>query len=166
MSGANESITIVRANYADADHAAAIIALLDGYARDASGGGVPLRDEVKRELVSVLAGCANALTLLAYCNDEPAGLLNAFETVSTFNARPLLNIHDIAVSTQFRRRGIARAMMDALEQIARERGCCKITLEVLEGNLGAQTLYREVGFAAYSLKEAFGRALFWQKPLA
>jgi hypothetical protein len=31
-------------------------------------------------------------------DEQPAGLLNAFQTVSTFAARPLINIHDLAVA--------------------------------------------------------------------
>ncbi|HET8710194.1 MAG TPA: hypothetical protein VFM32_02375 [Spongiibacteraceae bacterium] len=34
--------------------------------------------------------------------------------------------------------------------------CCKLTLEVLENNLSAQTLYRALGFEGYQLQEAFG----------
>jgi hypothetical protein len=32
--------------------------------------------------------------------------------------------------------------------VARQRGCCKITLEVLEGNAVAQASYGKFGFAA------------------
>ena len=51
------------------------------------------------------------------------------------------------------------------ELIARQLGCCKLTLEVLENNLGAQASYRKAGFAPYQLDPQAGRALFWQKPL-
>lgn len=165
MENANEDIIVVRADYANPRHAQAIVELLDAYARGASGGGEPLPETVKQTLVPALAACASASTFLAYCGDIAVGIANAFETLSTFRAQPLLNIHDLAVDEQWRRRGIARLLLQAVEQHARERGCCKLTLEVLEGNRGAQTLYRDIGFEDYSLKEEFGRALFWQKLL-
>ncbi|MBA1330674.1 GNAT family acetyltransferase, partial [Candidatus Endoriftia persephone str. Guaymas] len=77
------------------------------------------------------------LSLLAFIDDEPIGLINAFEGFSTFQCRPLLNIHDIIVIPRFRQQGAARQMLQRLEQIAIERGCCKLTLEVLERNLAA-----------------------------
>jgi ribosomal protein S18 acetylase RimI-like enzyme len=154
---------IVRADYSNPLHAHAIIALLDEYASGSSGGGEPLPQQVKAGLIPALQRTSCALTLLAFAGDEPIGLINAFETLSTFRAMPLLNIHDIAVTASWRRRGVARELMRELENIARERGCCKLTLEVLENNLNAQALYRELGFEGYQLREEFGRALFWQK---
>jgi ribosomal protein S18 acetylase RimI-like enzyme len=65
----------------------------------------------------------------------------------------------------FRGQGLAIKMMDRIEQIAREKGCCKITLEVLSGNAVAQSLYQKVGFEAYALSEDAGQAEFWQKQL-
>ena len=53
----------------------------------------------------------------------------------------------------------------AIEQHAREIGCCKVTLEVLEGNHPAKKAYSQAGFAAYELDPEAGQALFWQKKL-
>ncbi len=156
---------IVRADYRNAAHARAIIELLDEYASGPSGGGEPLADAVKAELIPALQRAPSALSLLAFAADEPIGLLNTFETLSTFRAKPLINIHDIAVTANWRRRGVGRALIKEIENVARERGCCKLTLEVLENNIDAQALYRELGFEGYQLQEDFGRALFWQKAL-
>jgi ribosomal protein S18 acetylase RimI-like enzyme len=53
--------------------------------------------------------------------------------------------------------------MAGVEQLARRIGCCKITLEVLEGNIVAQALYRSSGFAGYKLDPKLGRAMLWQR---
>jgi len=45
-------------------------------------------------------------------------------------------------------------------------GCCKLTLEVLSGNVGAQKAYRAAGYAPYELDPQMGSAQFWQKRLA
>ena len=156
---------ILRADYRNPAHAQALIILLDEYASGPSGGGEPLPENVKAELIPTLQRTNHALSLLAFVGDEPIGLLNAFETLSTFKAKPLINIHDIAVTENWRRKGVGRALILELENIARQRGCAKLTLEVLEKNLGAQVLYRELGFEGYQLQEEFGRALFWQKAL-
>lgn len=156
---------IIQADYSNPAHTNAIIALLDEYASGPSGGGEPLSSQVKTELVPALQRTSCASTLLAFADATPIGLLNAFETLSTFRAKPLINIHDIAVTATWRRKGIGRALILELEKIARERGCCKLTLEVLENNFNAQKLYRELGFEGYQLQADFGRALFLQKKL-
>lgn len=165
MTGSDGVVYVVRADYGDEQHADAIIALLDEYAAGDSGGGEPLAESVRRELVPALARSVNAITLLALVDAEPVGVLNAFESLSTFRAKPLLNIHDVAVTGRWRRRGVGRALLAEIERIAVERDCCKLTLEVLEGNVNAQRLYRDIGFDAYTLRSDFGRALFWQKYL-
>ena len=72
-------------------------------------------------------------------------------------------MHDVAVLASHRGRGIAEAMLGEVERIARERGACKLTLEVLSGNTPAMRLYERVGFAGYQLDPAMGSAQFLQK---
>jgi ribosomal protein S18 acetylase RimI-like enzyme len=57
-------------------------------------------------------------------------------------------------------------MLAEVEAIARERGACKLTLEVLQGNAPAIKLYERIGFAGYQLDPAMGQAQFLQKWLA
>ena len=159
------TVTVAQADYGDPVQAGAIARLMREYALDPMGGGKPLPDGVAEGLAAELARRPQALTLLAHAEGEAAGLLNAFEGFSTFAGRPLLNLHDVVVSRRFRGRGIGRMLLAETERIARERGCCKITLEVLEGNRVARAAYEKAGFGAYVLDPAAGRALFWQKPL-
>lgn len=156
-------LRIERLDPLDARHAAALLALLDEYASSQSGGGTPLADDAKARLPGVLAARAHYAGWLAWDGERPVGLVNAFEGVSTFKAQPLLNIHDIAVAASHRGRGIGRRLLAAAEAEARARGCCKLTLEALESNAGAIALYRDVGFAAYELDPAMGRAIFFEK---
>jgi ribosomal protein S18 acetylase RimI-like enzyme len=78
----------------------------------------------------------------------------------------LLNLHDIAVLPEYRGRGIAQALMSCAEDYARSIGCCKLTLELLQGNNIAQRAYEKFGFAGYTLLEEQGYAMFWQKKLS
>lgn len=143
----------------------ALLQLLDSYARDPMGGGKPLPEQVQQNLIPQLKTRNDYLGVIAFQNNQPVGLINAFEGLSTFAARPLLNIHDVIVAREFRGNGLAQRMMSELEQLARQRGCCKLTLEVLSNNSAAQKAYRKFGFAAYELDPEAGQALFWQKPI-
>lgn len=159
-------IRIVQADYDDPAHGAAIVELLDVYARDAMGGGTPLCEEVKTALVPGLAANPCAFSLLAFVGADAAGLANCFFGFSTFAAKPLVNIHDIVVRPEGRGGGIARALFAEVESIAAARGACKITLEVLSGNEPAKALYASMGYGDYVLNPHMGSALFWQKRLA
>jgi ribosomal protein S18 acetylase RimI-like enzyme len=158
-------IEVVEADLALADHAAAVVALLDQYACDPMGGGTGLTDQVKQDLVPALEKRAGRLILLALRDGEPVGLLNSFEGFSTFAARPLLNIHDVYVHPSARGLGVGRALFVYAERASIARGYCKMTLEVLTGNVTAQRLYLAQGFAGYALDDTTGHALFWQKRL-
>jgi len=157
---------IIVADYHDPVHQKALVALLDDYARDPMGGGKALSSRVKDILIPALVAQAGAFSILAFDDDEPVGLVNCFQTLSTFQARPLINIHDVTVKPSHRGQGISTRMLHRVEEVARQRGCCKLTLEVLEGNRIAQNAYRKLGFRGYELDPALGQALFWEKKLA
>jgi ribosomal protein S18 acetylase RimI-like enzyme len=158
-------IEIVEVNLALSAHADALLAMMSGYSLDAMGAGKPLPDVVKAELVPRLRERSDYLGVLAFEGEEPAGLAHGFEGFSTFMARPLLNVHDVFVTPAHRGQGLAPRMLTRLEELARERGCGKLTLEVLESNVPAQAAYRKFGFEAYMLDPKTGRALFWEKRL-
>jgi ribosomal protein S18 acetylase RimI-like enzyme len=159
-------IEIVKADYHDPQHGRDIVFLLNSYAEDPMGGGEPLAPAVKKNLVATLAELQQAFTLLCYVDGQAAGIANCLEGFSTFSCRKLLNIHDIAVLEQFRGLGLGQRLLAGVEEAARERDCCKITLEVLEGNKGAAAAYRKFGFDPYELDPKLGRAMFWEKKLA
>jgi GNAT superfamily N-acetyltransferase len=157
------NMRIVLADYANEKHAGDLVALLNHYAVDRMGGGEALDAQVQAQLASALAGLPHAFSLLCYVNDRPAGLANCFEGFSTFRCKPLINIHDLVVDREYRGLGISQRLLERVEEMAKEKGCCKITLEVLEGNETARNAYLKFGFAGYELDPVLGKALFWQK---
>lgn len=159
------AITIERIDYNDPVACENLVGLLDDYARDVMGGGEALPAKTKSELCSKLAGFPGAISLLASVESEPVGFSNCFPGFSTFACAPLLNIHDIAVAPAWRGRGIALKLMDEVLSVAKERGCCKITLEVLAGNEVAKSLYMKKGFEPAGLDPDLGSYEFWQKSI-
>jgi ribosomal protein S18 acetylase RimI-like enzyme len=157
------AVRVRRADYADPRDAAALLALLDDYARDPAGGGEPLSEYARTHVVAELARRPQAFSVLAWDGDSAVGLVNCIEGFSTFQCRPLVNVHDVTVLASHRGRGVAEAMLAEVERLSRERGACKITLEVLTGNAPALRLYQRVGFAGYQLDPAMGSASFMQK---
>ena len=146
------------------EHRDALVALLDQYASGPEGGAKPLSAPVREQLPGLLAATPHYRGWLAFLDGEAVGLMNCFAGVSTFRARPLLNIHDITVDPRYHRRGVGSALLAALDEVVRSEGYCKITLEVLEGNIAATQAYRKAGFVPYGLDPALGAARFLEKP--
>jgi ribosomal protein S18 acetylase RimI-like enzyme len=157
------ALSVLQADYANPTHAAAIVMLLDAYARDPAGGGHALEDFAKQNLVKELAARPQAFSVLAFDGDAPIGLVNCIEGFSTFACKPLVNIHDVAVLPGHRGKRVGEQMLALVDQLSRQRGACKLTLEVLSGNRSAITLYQRIGFAGYQLDPAMGQAQFFQK---
>ena len=153
------------ADFNNPTHASAIVFLLNEYAKDPMGGGEPLSAFTQANLVVEMAKRSTCHAAIAFVDGKPAGLINCIEGFSTFACKPLLNIHDVVVLAEFRGQGISSLLLNKAEEIATGLGCCKLTLEVLEGNRIAQAVYIANGFAGYQLDPEMGQALFWQKKL-
>jgi GNAT superfamily N-acetyltransferase len=158
-------VTILEADLSRADHVEAIVDQLDSYSRDPIANRRGLSDEVKRNLGPGLRAHPGTHVFLAYRHGAAVGVAVCFLTFSTFAARRVLNIHDLAVEPEHRGLGVGRSRLERVEERARELGCCKLTLEVQEKNSPAKGLYTQVGFEPYQLASDAGPALFWQKKL-
>lgn len=139
-------VRIVEADLDNSRDQAAIVNMINAYARDPMGDGRDLTDEVRRNLIPGLRQHPTTMIFLAYAGQEPVGIAVCFRGFSTFAARPLLNIHDLAVVPEYRRHGVGRRLLERVEARGRELGCCKLTLEVRDDNQTAQQLYWRAGF--------------------
>lgn len=157
--------TVIEADLSRRDHQAATIDLLDRYSMDPMADAAPLSDTARRELIPGLRAHPTTLVFLAYRGAEPIGLAICFLSFSTFAARPLVNIHDFFVAPPHRGTGISRMLFAAIEQRARALGCCKLTLEVLENNHRALSVYAAGGFAPPVYAPGTGGSLFLAKVL-
>jgi ribosomal-protein-alanine N-acetyltransferase len=66
-----------------------------------------------------------------------------------------VDIHNIAVRSEYRRRGIGRMLLQQVVAAARKRQSNRVTLEVRKSNIAAQTLYRSAGFAMTGVRKGY-----------
>jgi ribosomal protein S18 acetylase RimI-like enzyme len=154
------SPSIREANLEDDQQAAALVEIIDAYARGPGGQGAPLSDEARAQLAQGLHQHPMAMVLLAFVDGRAVGTAVCVWSFSTFAGKPSINIHDFAVLPEHRGQGIGRALLYEVERRARERGCCKVTLEVHDTNEGAKRLYESFGFGPWEVP-----TLFVSKPL-
>ena len=160
-----EKITVRQADLADPEQAAALVEMLDAYMRDPMEGGSAPSERVKRELIPGLRAHPACYVFLALCGEKAVGFTICFLGFSTFNARPLINIHDIFVQASARGTGIGKLLLDRIEAQARSMNGCAITLEVREDNHRARRLYRKFGFEPAQVGAQRVPMEFWRKAL-
>ncbi|MEA4936855.1 MAG: GNAT family N-acetyltransferase [Paludibacter sp.] len=153
-------ITFEFCNWNNPTHTTAFLELLNHYMLDPMGDHEPLSIEKQLELIDGLKNHPTAEVLLMKKNDYYAGMTTIFTNYSTFNIKPYLYIHDVVVLDTFRGQGLGKHLIKHLTDVAKERGCCKLSLEVREDNPGAQKVYRELGF-----KECEPKMFYWEKKI-
>ena len=83
--------------------------------------------------------------LTASVDGQIVGALSAYELVKYERERSEFYIYDLAVAEPFRRRGVARALIEALKPIARAAGGWMIFVQADRVDAPAVALYRSMG---------------------
>jgi GNAT superfamily N-acetyltransferase len=86
-----------------------------------------------------------AEALLAEDDGHPIGFALFFHNFSTFLARPGMYLEDLFVVPDHRGRGVGRALLVHLAQMAVERGCGRLEWAVLDWNMDAVRFYERLG---------------------
>jgi ribosomal protein S18 acetylase RimI-like enzyme len=160
-----KNVAIIQADLADPIDQAAVLAMMDGYARDPMGDGQPLSEFARKNLIAGLRGHPTTLIFLALEAKTACGIAVCFRGFSTFAARPLIHVSDFYVDADRRGHGIGRSLLDSVETEARASHCCKITLEVQENNARAQSIYSAFGFSQAVYVAEAGGSLAMSKTL-
>ncbi|ADW67911.1 GNAT family N-acetyltransferase [Granulicella tundricola] len=83
--------------------------------------------------------------LLAFIENEPAGLALYFFNYSTWTGKPGIHLEDLFVLPAFRKQGIGRALLSAVARIAVEKGLPRLQWDVLRWNEKAIAFYQAHG---------------------
>ncbi len=86
-----------------------------------------------------------AEVLIAYWEEAPVGFALFFHNYSTFLAKPGIYLEDLFVNPPARGRGIGKALLTRLAELAIERGCGRVEWAVLDWNAPAIEFYRRMG---------------------
>jgi GNAT superfamily N-acetyltransferase len=91
-----------------------------------------------------------AETVLAEDHGRPIGFALFFHNFSTFLARPGIYLEDLFVLPDHRGRGVGRALLAHLAQLALQRSCGRLEWSVLNWNQEAIQFYERLGARANS----------------
>jgi GNAT superfamily N-acetyltransferase len=82
---------------------------------------------------------------IAEYENEPAGQVLFFHNFSTFKGKPGLYIEDLYVRPQYRGKGIGKALISFVIELAKRRNCERVEWVVLNWNESAINFYQNVG---------------------
>lgn len=93
------------------------------------------------------------LDLVAVENDALLGFLTLLlGGRDALTGEPAAYVADVQVKPAVRRRGVARALIEAALAVCRREGTALVTLDVAEGNAAARGLYASLGFRPEALR--------------
>ena len=87
----------------------------------------------------------HAEAVVALWEETPVGFALFFTNYSTFLTKPGIYLEDIFVLPDYRRRGIGKALLTTVAQIAAKRGAGRLEWSVLDWNEPAIAFYQSLG---------------------
>ncbi|MFF0429090.1 GNAT family N-acetyltransferase [Streptomyces sp. NPDC004520] len=82
--------------------------------------------------------------LIAYVDDIPAGMVTGVEMTHPDKGTEMF-LYELGVDESYRGRGVGRALVSALADLSRERGCYSVWTITDEDNAAALATYSRVG---------------------
>lgn len=134
---------VSRATQADV---AAIAPLFDAYRQFYQQSG-----DLQRAFSFLADRLGNAESVIFFCHPRGdrtsvAGFTQLYPIFSSVSVARVWVLNDLFVAASARRSGIARLLLSAADQHARETGAIGIQLETQHTNVGAQALYKSFGY--------------------
>ena len=99
---------------------------------------------VRPEWAERFLAAAGHHLFLAYVDDVPVGFVSGVETVHPDKGTEMF-LYELGVAGPYRRRGVGRALVRRLAELARERGCYGMWVGVDTDNEPALAAYRSAG---------------------
>lgn len=104
---------------------------------------------IARDFVGERLRRGESVVLLARIDGEAVGFTQLFPSFSSVSAARLWILNDLYVVAEARRHGVAKVLLQAAAEFARDDGALRLELETDHGNANAQALYLGLGWQAY-----------------
>lgn len=153
-------LSIIQVDLQNPLHCDQVIKLLNDYMNDPMGNNNPMPKDLAPQIIYGLKQYSGFLGFFVMAGDQFAGLANCNINFSTFQAKPLINIHDFIVAPEYRNIGAGQFLLRGILNYASQNDYCRVNLEVREDNLTAKSLYKKMGFS-----DCVPRMMFWERKL-
>ena len=125
---------------------------------DAVYATAPDAEKVMRRFLADLSGSSHSCLFVAERESEVIGFLSGElrEGSPAFRPKTWAAVEDVYVAPEHRSLGIGRALFEACQEWARDKGANGVSLQVAAGNTRARKFYEGLGFhevSVYQVKE-------------
>lgn len=111
--------------------------------------GKPSEPAVAKEFIRARMTQDESVILLAEIEGDAVGFTQLYPAFSSVSATRTWILNDLLVVPEARRSGVARALLVAAADFARDDGALRLELETDHDNATAQALYHAMGWTAY-----------------
>ncbi|MGB1299387.1 MAG: GNAT family N-acetyltransferase [Psychrobium sp.] len=130
---------------AELRHVDAIVPVMDEYR--AFCGFESKGSETQQFLQQIIANQQSKLFLaIDELTQQVMGFVNLYPSFSTLALKPIWILNDLAVSSRFRGRGLAKELINGALEFAKSSGAIRIELKTEVTNERAQSLYKSLDF--------------------
>ncbi len=134
-------VTVRQAVLADLE---ALASLFDQYRRfQGQPGNLPAASAFLRDRFDH----GESVLFIAFDGETPVGFAQLYPSFSSVTLSRVYILNDLYVAEAGRRRGVASALLAALEAYAWTFGAARVTLNVARDNTSAQALYQSQGWS-------------------
>ncbi len=119
--------------------------LLSVFATAFEDQGAYLRSQPSNKYLRELLSSASFIAIAGYSRHSVVGGLAAYVLQKFEQERSEIYIYDLAVLQEYRRQGVATAMIEKLKHVAAERGAYVIYVQADYGDDAAVALYTKLG---------------------
>lgn len=88
----------------------------------------------------------DSAVFIASEGDRMVGFIQLYPSFSSVSMKRVWILNDLFVDEPYRKQGIAKLLMNAAEQFARQTGAVRLVLATQISNIAAQTLYESLGY--------------------
>ncbi|MBL7828023.1 MAG: GNAT family N-acetyltransferase [Saprospiraceae bacterium] len=89
---------------------------------------------------------SESVVFIAVDNDRIAGFTQLYPSFTSVGMRPIWILNDLYVYEDYRKQGVAQALIEAVLEYSRQTGRKKVALATAYDNVQAQRLYERIGF--------------------
>lgn len=111
--------------------------------------GQPGDPTLARDFIRARMERDESVVLLAWRDEQAVGFVQLYPAFSSVSAVRTWILNDLLVVPEARRLGVARALLSAAADFARDDGALRLELETDHDNHAAQALYRDMGWTLY-----------------
>lgn len=115
-------------------------------------------EQTKSQLSKILTDTSNAVFVALY-DDKVIGYIHGAE-YNLIYAEPMVNVLGIAVGAEYKKKGVGKALLSALEDWARERDIHSIRLTSGTVRTDAHVFYEKCGFIFKKNQRYFTKTLY------